>query len=80
MVKTKLMDKNAFAGTNLGFDELLMNEGGKTRKFLREKKIKELISEKFFPNDKTVDLIKIYLFLTTTRNQLINLSDLTKNK
>jgi len=65
---------------NLGFDDAISNEGGKSRKWFREKKVKEIISEAVAPSEKNFDVIKLYFTLCTKKKEMINLSDLTKNK
>jgi len=57
--KNKLAEKKQLVDGNLGFDDLIANEGGKGRKFIRERKIKEIIAEIIAPNEKNFDLLKL---------------------
>jgi len=57
--KNKLAEKKQLVDGNLGFDDLLANDGGKGRKFIRERKIKELIAEIIAPTEKNFDLLKL---------------------
>jgi len=54
-----MAEKKALVEGNLGFDDMITNEGGKTRKFIREKKVKELIAEIIAPNEKNFDVLKL---------------------
>jgi len=59
IVKNRYVDKKNFSDQNLGFDDFIINEGGKQRKYIREKKVKELLGELVSPNEKNVDLLKL---------------------